>query len=230
MFHGKYRAHPARSLWRKLCVHFGADERGQVVLTFALALVPVSTAVGVAVDYSRANSVKVGMQAALDAALISVAKDTLGSSNDVTSMLTTRFQANLRRPEAQNIQVTSSYDSNGALSAQATATVAADFFGLVGLSTMNVGVRAKASAATPKGCVLALDRTAAGAVSIQGSASVQLKGCALYDNSNSSTALSLGGSASLTALYVGVTGNVSGFYSINSTQGVHTGINPVADP
>ena len=41
---------------------------------FALAIIPVIGFVGAAVDYSRANSIKVGMQAALDATALAMAK------------------------------------------------------------------------------------------------------------------------------------------------------------
>jgi hypothetical protein len=52
----------------------------------------------------------------------------------------------------------------------------------------------------------------------------------LYDNSNSSTALTVGGSATLSALSIGVVGGVSGNAGITTTQGIRTGIGPVADP
>ena len=41
---------------------------------FALAIIPVVGLVGVAVDYSRANSVKAGVQGALDATALAMAK------------------------------------------------------------------------------------------------------------------------------------------------------------
>jgi Flp pilus assembly protein TadG len=50
-------------------------ERGNVLLTFALLLVPVMGAVGAAVDFSRANNVRSQLQAAADAASVgSIAK------------------------------------------------------------------------------------------------------------------------------------------------------------
>jgi Flp pilus assembly protein TadG len=52
-----------------------AAEHGNVLLTFALALVPIMGAVGAAVDYSRANNILSQIQAAADAASVgSVAK------------------------------------------------------------------------------------------------------------------------------------------------------------
>jgi Flp pilus assembly protein TadG len=47
-----------------------AAEHGNVLLTFALALVPLMGAVGAAVDYSRANNIRTQIQAAADAASV----------------------------------------------------------------------------------------------------------------------------------------------------------------
>ena len=58
---------------------FSAAERGNVAITFGLALLPIMTAVGAAVDYSRANAAKSVVQSALDAAVLAGALD--GSSN-----------------------------------------------------------------------------------------------------------------------------------------------------
>ena len=53
----------------------GSADRGSVVMTFALALIPIMGAVGAAVDYSRANNIRSQILAAADAASVgSVAK------------------------------------------------------------------------------------------------------------------------------------------------------------
>ena len=46
---------------RKQTRRFGAAERGNVMITFALATIPMIGFVGAAVDYSRGNSVKAAM-------------------------------------------------------------------------------------------------------------------------------------------------------------------------
>ena len=50
---------------------------GNVVITFALTI-PIIGFVGAAVDYSRANSAKASMQAALDAAAFTLSKEAQG--------------------------------------------------------------------------------------------------------------------------------------------------------
>src|SRR5262249_54364779 len=55
-------------------------------------------------------------------------------------------------------------------------------------STLTIRARAVALANGGAGCVLALDPTAPGSASEQGTVGIDLKACSLYDNSNSSTA------------------------------------------
>jgi len=51
------------------------DRRGNVAIIFAFAAFPLLGFVGVAIDYSRANAMKVKLQAAMDAAGLMLAKD-----------------------------------------------------------------------------------------------------------------------------------------------------------
>ena len=48
-------------------LRFMQDRRGGVAPMFAIAVIPVFGLVGAAVDYSRANSIRAGLQSALDA-------------------------------------------------------------------------------------------------------------------------------------------------------------------
>src|SRR3954466_13843944 len=54
---------------------FLTDRRGGVAPLLALGLVPLVGMVGAAVDYSRANSVRTAMQAALDSTALMLSKD-----------------------------------------------------------------------------------------------------------------------------------------------------------
>jgi Flp pilus assembly protein TadG len=49
---------------------FVRAEQGNVAITFGIAIIPIIGMVGVAVDYSRANSVRTDLQAALDSAAL----------------------------------------------------------------------------------------------------------------------------------------------------------------
>ena len=54
---------------------FRSASGGNVVITFALATVPIIGLVGAAVDYSRASSARVALQSALDSAALMLSKD-----------------------------------------------------------------------------------------------------------------------------------------------------------
>src|SRR5262249_56885329 len=70
---------------------FAQDSSGSVAMVFSLALIPIMVAVGAAIDYSRANSVKAVLQATLDSALLAGAKDGSSSWAQVAQNV---FQAN----------------------------------------------------------------------------------------------------------------------------------------
>jgi Flp pilus assembly protein TadG len=54
---------------KPLCGDFTARRDGSVLPLFAILLVPLVALIGAAVDYSRANNVRTGLQGALDSAL-----------------------------------------------------------------------------------------------------------------------------------------------------------------
>jgi Flp pilus assembly protein TadG len=98
------------------------------------------------------------------------------------------------------------------------------------LSQINIRARAVAIPRTDgNGCVVTLNNSASGAVTLQGTANVTLTGCALYDDSNSSSALKVGGSSALTADSVNVVGDISTNDNISTPKEV-TGASPIADP
>lgn len=201
----------------------------------ALAALPLLAAVGTAVDFSRGSSGKASMQAALDAAAILMVKDASNTDqNQLNAKIATYFNANFQNADVENVQTqvsTSSTSSGYNATLSATGTVRTKLVGVLGFSSLNVAVRSSArSSSDGLGCVLSLDRHISGATTGQGSTTVTLGGCSLYDNSDSSTALSVGGSAAISALSVGVVGNLTGASNITTTQGIRTGVGVVADP
>ena len=61
-------------LRNRLRTFIGA-ERGNVMMTFALATIPIIAFVGAAVDYSRGNSARTAMQSAVDATALILSKE-----------------------------------------------------------------------------------------------------------------------------------------------------------
>ena len=214
-----------------LLLRFRADRRANVAPIFALSLVPMLGFIGSAVDYSRANSIKSAMQAAADATALNLVQNAASiPSGDVSATATNIFNSLFSRPGANNLTISASSTSGGTVTVSATASATADFMGVLGVS--NIPIRSSAVAIkTPGdgfGCVLALNRTASGVITAQGSTVANLNGCSMYDNSSHASAMTVGGSASITALSVGVVGGISG--NVTTTQGVRTGVSPLPDP
>jgi Flp pilus assembly protein TadG len=123
----------ARFLWNR--------EAGVAPL-LALGIVPLVAAVGAAVDYSRAGSVRTAMQAAGDATALMLAKSasTL-TTNQLQQNATSYFHANFSRPEAQNVQVSASYGQGSTgftVTVASSASVSTSFMGIAGFSQIPI--------------------------------------------------------------------------------------------
>lgn len=86
-----FRLSVVRRIGRQLA-RFAAAEQGNIAVIFAIALVPVLSFIGAAIDYSRAVQARTSMQAALDSTALMLSKD-LSSGTITTSQLSTKAQA-----------------------------------------------------------------------------------------------------------------------------------------
>ena len=218
-----------------LLIRFLVNREASVAPMLALAALPLFASVGASVDFGRAASARAGMQAALDATALLMAKDAkVADATQLTTNATNYFNANFQSSEVGNVQTTvstASTSSGYSVSMAATGIVTTRFMGMMGFSTLSVSVHSNAlSTMDGLGCVLSLNGHASGAATGQGSTNVVLNGCSLYDNSDSSTALTVGGSAQITAYSVGVVGNLTGRSNITTTQGIMTGMGVIPDP
>ena len=214
---------------------FCSDCRGSVVPMLALAALPLFGAVGSTIDFGRAASARAEMQSALDATALFIAKEAKNvDGSQLVANANAYFAANFHNSQVNNLQIAASSSSGSSgytVSAAATASINTQIMKVMGFSTLSLAVHSSAkSYSDGLGCVLSLDPHASGAATGQGSTAVTLNGCSLYDNSDDTTALVVGGSASVTALSVGVVGNVSGAANISTTQGILTGVGVVQDP
>src|SRR5688572_28088965 len=91
---------------------FAGDRRGNVALTFGIATLPLIGAVGAAVDFSHANSVKAAMQSALDSTALMLARDapTMTDPN-LDAKAKAYFSAMFTRPEATNVVVNATFST-----------------------------------------------------------------------------------------------------------------------
>jgi Flp pilus assembly protein TadG len=122
--------------------HLFKDRSGGVMPLFALALVPMLGFIGAAIDFSRANSVKAAMQAALDSTALMLSKDAAklddaGRQQKAEAYFLSMFQ----RPEATNVVLKAPvYGTTGGseLTITATADVKAGFVGVIGFPTLGI--------------------------------------------------------------------------------------------
>lgn len=142
---------------------FIAATRGQVAMTFGLALIPMALSVGCGVDMSRAVVVKNRLGEALDAAGLAVGGTVGLTSAQLTTMAQKFFYANY--PDAKlgtvtSMTVTTDPVNNNIIRLAGTARVDTAFMGLIGVDYLDVQVQVEVTRQT-KGLeiALALDNT-----------------------------------------------------------------------
>lgn len=157
-----------KALWTKLAGSLRAfclASAGNVAITFGVAAFPIVGAVGFAVDYSHANSVKAAMQSALDSTALMLAKDAATTSNaDMQIKALNYFTALFTRPEATNIKIAAAFTTTGGsqVTVTGTASVPTNFMGIFGASYQNITVGGSSTTAwgsTRLRVALVLDNT-----------------------------------------------------------------------
>ena len=123
--------------------NFGSADSGNVLITFTLALLPIMGMVGAAVDYSRANSDKTAMQAAIDATALWLSKNAATMTTaQLNQNATNHFNAVFTRTDVTNIAVTPTYTTSGGtqLVVTGSGSVPTKFMGLMGFSSLAINV------------------------------------------------------------------------------------------
>ncbi len=139
---------------------FAHDRAGAVHIIFAVALVPLTLAVGAAVDYSRANRSKAELQGALDSAVLAGAAEAAKGAplTGIPSYVGNFTNANFSQKGAVQVSATASAD--GVVAATASLPVDTVFIRMLGMKTMDVSVTSQALFGAGKAEIaLALDTT-----------------------------------------------------------------------
>jgi len=164
---------------------FSAAERGNVAITFGLALLPIMTAVGAAVDYSRANAAKSVVQSALDAAVLAGALD--GSSN-WKNVATNVYNSNVAAKNITAPAPTFTLPADSTYVGSANASIPASVMGVVGYQKLDVSANATAMAAeADNSCILTLDKgqpTSHVSLTLNGAPVINLSGCSIRSNTS----------------------------------------------
>ncbi len=138
--------------WRS----FAASKSGSISTMFALSLIPVTMAVGAAVDYSFANNARSHLNAAADAAALSAVASSAMSltAQDAQKAAKKFFEAQalgIKRVTVKSVsvKVTESKSNTRVAVISYSATTPAAFMGLISIKTLTIAGDSTASAATP---------------------------------------------------------------------------------
>jgi Flp pilus assembly protein TadG len=171
---------------RSLSRRFRVAEQANVAITFTLALIPIMSAVGAAVDYSRANAAKVALQAALDTSLLAGARD--GSSN-WTRVASNVFSSNLATKNFSAPTPSFNYtSSDSTYTGSVSMGVPTTMLALIKVESLTVTANATATAAdADNSCILTLDHGQSAShvsLSLNGAPVVNLSGCTVRSNTS----------------------------------------------
>ena len=120
---------------------FRREKRANVAVIFALSLIPLLAFVGAAIDYSRANAMKVGLQSALDSTALMVSKNAATMTTDqLESTARSYFLAQFNNPQASNIKFSATYSSTGGSNVvvDGSADLQTEFLGILGFNTITI--------------------------------------------------------------------------------------------
>lgn len=120
-------------------------DRGNVAMMFAITVPFLITAVGAAIDYSRAVSARTAMQAAADATALMISKEAANlTASEVTTKARAYFNALYTRSDVAGVVFNAAYSANSgngaSVTVSATGTLNTDLMKLAGVPTMPIGV------------------------------------------------------------------------------------------
>jgi Flp pilus assembly protein TadG len=121
----------------------GANE-GNIAILFGIAVIPIITFVGAAVDYTRAVAARSSMQAALDSTALMLAKDLSEGVIDTLQIPTKAdqyFRALYTNTDARSVAITATYTQNtgngSTILVKGTGNIETGFMRVVGFPTMD---------------------------------------------------------------------------------------------
>ena len=186
---------PGRSIrWKRAVASLRRETGGGVAVVFALSVSTLIGLVGGAIDYASAVSARTNLQSAVDAGVMAggnALKLVVSSTDSIVGLTTQTIQTEAKAgaDAPVSIQVTVASDKTS-VEANAEQSIKLTFGPFIGMRTIQISARAKASVVgRMRLCMLALDPAAAGAFNLEKNAQVTAYDCALYSNSASSTGM-----------------------------------------
>jgi Flp pilus assembly protein TadG len=144
-----------RNRLRGAASRFAVAENGNIAVIFAIALVPLIGFIGVAIDYTRANSARSSMQAALDSTALMLSKDLAQgtiSASQIAAKAQAYFTALYTNTDATLAgPVSATYSANSAMGSSiqvnASGSVQTDFLRIQGFNFPNINFHGSSTAA-----------------------------------------------------------------------------------
>ena len=166
---------------------FCRDTRGSLALWTSIMALPLALSVGVAMDIQRAGRDHSTLKATLDAAVLAAVNNNAISDAERRSFAEQAFRdAHTGAP----IVRLESFVEGGAVSLAATLRTDLTLSSMVGMSELEVSARSTAQLNTPDIiCALALNETAAGAITFGDAVSFDANTCSVQSNSNHADAI-----------------------------------------
>ena len=203
--------------WTAACLR---SDRGAAMVYFALALPAFVGAGGLAVDvaswYSTKRILQPGVDAAAYAAALDLARQGLDQAPDITSMQAVAADAAGRNGISTAVTVNlPPLTGPAAGDPQAVEVIVTElaplyFTGLFLAAAPPITARAVAKAVVSDACVWTLHPSAKGALTVSGSAEVDLDCGVVVNSSHADAAIDQGGSSCLSATAISVAGGYSG--------------------
>ncbi|WP_438265077.1 TadE/TadG family type IV pilus assembly protein [Bradyrhizobium commune] len=138
----------------RLLSRFASDRSGNIAIIFALALLPLLSFVGAAVDYSLAARAKTKLAAALDTAVLvataksEITKTASTAQSDALNTFSGQMSALGMSSSSVTITVSDSVTTRTA-TGTATSSVTTYFMGILGYKTIGVSATSTAAASLP---------------------------------------------------------------------------------
>ena len=216
------------------------DESGAMLIIIALMMTLLMSLLGVGVEVGSWYMTRRTLQTAADAAAIAGAlEEARGTAARVTSAATQEATRN-GAVAAKDVILINTPPTSGAFMGDAQAVEAIItrpegrlFSAVLSSDTVAISARAVARVRTVgQACVLALDPSASGAITGQGSSTLTMQGCTLAANSTDAAAIKVSGSSSITAQGLWTAGGTSlgGSSNLNFTASPVTYAWPLPDP
>jgi Flp pilus assembly protein TadG len=132
---------------REAAKRFAGADQGNIAVIFAVALVPLLSFLGVAIDYSRANAARSSMQSALDSTVLMLSKDLsqgIITPDQINAKALDYFAALYNNKDARSVTLDATYTANSSMGStiqiNGTGSVVSDFMQVAGFPNLSFNI------------------------------------------------------------------------------------------